>query len=191
LLTIDVGGVSGFCVGEPGEKPVWGARVFVRPGQPREEHEIDWLFAGWVTSLIKEHRPGLFGIEMPYIPRDPRMLNSTVYRIIGMTRAACAIAHGNGLQISRWQIKEVAVFFGAGGMKSEAKKAHVRNLIIEKLGWDPISGDAADSAAVWLRCEEAALPGIRGLFPILPLLPPALTKKARSPRKKQLELLPA
>lgn len=67
LLTVDLGGVSGFCALAAGHTPIWGHESFVKGNPPAGRVFVS--MGRWVDELLRYFGPALVSFESPYVPR--------------------------------------------------------------------------------------------------------------------------
>lgn len=160
VLALDVATVTGFAVGNVGEKPQIGS---IRFGAVNCSPVESWAAATtWISEFIEVDRPDLLLLEAPLAPSFARGTTNvnTARKLMGLSCLMETIPHMLGVN----RIREARVqsirkhFIGNGGLRSaDAKRAVIQ--MCRHRGLEPRNDNEADAAALWYFGTETLLIG--------------------------------
>jgi hypothetical protein len=150
ILALDLATTTGWCVGTPGGKPVYGSTRLGSPGATSGE-----VFAGflaWLVDMIRVHDPRVVVYEAPLPPSHMRGKTNvnTARRLMGLPAIAEAVAYRMRVPV----ILEATVsdvrqhFIGKRTLPGAEGKLAVK-LRCQMLGYSPPDDNASDALALW------------------------------------------
>jgi hypothetical protein len=148
VLALDLASVSGWAVGEPGDKPEHGSIRFAKPGA---SHEAIFAKAmDWADEIIAMCKPRLIVWEAPLPGFKSGKTTSDVTTILfGLPAIIGAIAYRQQVFDCR-KADTSAVrhhFIGCNPKRAKAKPMVVRQCFA--MGWEVADDNEADALAVW------------------------------------------
>jgi hypothetical protein len=172
ILALDQATVTGWAAGEPGTRPVWGARAF----RARSTGEMLSLFRNWLIARCEEFHPSLICFESPYIPRgkprngSPPLNPLTLRRLLAIAGTIEAVAWDQRIRCLEARAPEIEKFFVGRATRGDraAKKKNTVSMCAT-YGWNTVSDDAADALALWAMAEATIAPALaqkRGAGPL-------------------------
>jgi hypothetical protein len=177
ILALDVATTTGYAIGEPGGRPIYGHH---RAGKPRDGGgEVLAQFDRWLDALLVQHRPAWVAFEAPYVPRiAPRRVRTRTGQVIAVAPAKgapidnnvirrlyalCGLvelaAHRHGIACREAGSSEICRFFtGNGSWGGRAGKKAATQKACAVYGFPGVTEDEADALALWVYAEAVLFP---------------------------------
>lgn len=160
ILFLDLATRYGFCDGEPGKRPFFGAARFAPEGANSSA-----VFGGcfkWVAERCQVAKPKTIVYEAPLDPRHmgPKTSRDVGLRLIGLPAVVEAAAYLCGV----WDVREaraddIRLFL----INKRPRADEAKRLVMAKLqamGYEVNDPDAADALAGWLYACHIIAPNV-------------------------------
>jgi len=150
ILALDLGSVTGVCVGTAGGSALCGSWRMA-PGAGAEVGEFFASFQGYLLGALVTHRPSLIAFEAPWLGPHLATNMHTARRLLGMP--AIVEMHAHMQKIDCVEVPPASarkVFTGSG----KANKTEVQHWAARR-GFGAANHHEADACAVWFFAATA------------------------------------
>lgn len=159
IFTLDLATCTGFCVGEPDERPTLGHKRLRSTGSDVGSFLIE--YEEWLSDRVREFTPGIIVMEAPILasgvtPHVTRKLHAQA----GITEMVARRAGIECCEVYPVTIKKALT--GSGRSKKPEMVAAAR-----AYGFDPQVPDEADAFGIWLCALRLRHPTHAGRWDIL------------------------
>lgn len=159
IACFDLATVTGWSVGQPGERPLYGSRRNGgRPGASPGAILDD--FESWLSEHLDFVRPAWIFYEAPYLAGSRTINPATVQVLYGLSAILLMHAHRRGIAIRSVNISQATKHFTgfSWGRLGRAEKKAATIRMAKLYGWDVASDDEADALALFVYAENQVDP---------------------------------